>query len=96
MKLESRVWLRSYIKDTVPLRAWHSTCKLVLIRDLFEGGLEDEFMKCAASLVTAGVQFTMLLALSDEDAPHFEEPLAAELATLGMPRSRVRRISLRS
>ena len=39
----------------------------------------------AASLVASGVQFVALLALSDEGAPHFNAPLAAELATLGVP-----------
>jgi Mg-chelatase subunit ChlD len=57
----------------------------VLISDLFEGGVEQEFMKRAASLVASGVQFIALLALSDEGAPHFNAPLAAELATLGVP-----------
>jgi Mg-chelatase subunit ChlD len=57
----------------------------VLISDLFEGGVEAEFMKRAASLVASGVQFVALLALSDEGAPHFNAPLAAELATLGVP-----------
>ena len=57
----------------------------VLISDLFEGGLETELMKRAASLVASGVQFITLLALSDEGAPHFNAPLAAELATLGVP-----------
>jgi hypothetical protein len=54
----------------------------VLISDLFEGGVEAEFMKRAASLVASGVQFITLLALSDEGAPNFNAPLAAELATL--------------
>jgi hypothetical protein len=57
----------------------------VLISDLFEGGVEQELMKRAASLVASGVQFITLLALSDEGAPHFNAPLAAELATLGVP-----------
>ncbi len=57
----------------------------VLISDLFEGGVETEFMKRAAALVASGVQFVALLALSDEGAPHFNAPLAAELATLGVP-----------
>ena len=57
----------------------------VLISDLFEGGVEADFMKRAASLVASGVQFITLLALSDEGAPHFNAPLAAELSTLGMP-----------
>lgn len=57
----------------------------VLISDLFEGGVEEEFLKRAASLVASGVQFIALLALSDEGAPAFNAPLAAQLATLGVP-----------
>jgi Mg-chelatase subunit ChlD len=66
------------------VRAPHDTI-FVLISDLFEGGVETEFMKRAASLVASGVQFVTLLALSDEGAPSFNAPLAAELATLGVP-----------
>jgi Mg-chelatase subunit ChlD len=57
----------------------------VLISDLFEGGVETEFLKRATALVTSGVQLIALLALSDEGAPHFNAPLAAQLATLGVP-----------
>ena len=57
----------------------------VLISDLYEGGVEEEFLKRAASLVASGVQFIALLALSDEGSPAFNAPLAAELATLGVP-----------
>jgi Mg-chelatase subunit ChlD len=57
----------------------------VLISELFEGGVEEEFMRRAASLVASGVQFVTLLALSDEGAPHFNAALAAQLATLGVP-----------
>ena len=66
------------------IRAPHDTI-FVLISDLFEGGVETELMKRAASLVASGVQVIALLALSDEGAPHFNAPLAAELATLGVP-----------
>jgi hypothetical protein len=57
----------------------------VLISDLFEGGVETEFLKRATALVSSGVQLIALLALSDEGAPHFNAPLAAQLATLGVP-----------
>lgn len=66
------------------IRAPHDTI-FVLISDLYEGGVEEEFLKRAASLVGAGVQFITLLALSDEGAPAFNAPLAAQLATLGVP-----------
>jgi Mg-chelatase subunit ChlD len=57
----------------------------VLISDLYEGGVESEFLKRAAALTASGVQFVTLLALSDEGAPAFNAPLAAQLATLGVP-----------
>jgi Mg-chelatase subunit ChlD/uncharacterized protein YidB (DUF937 family) len=66
------------------IRAPHDTI-FVLISDLYEGGVEEEFLKRAASLVGSGVQFITLLALSDEGAPAFNAPLAAQLATLGVP-----------
>jgi Mg-chelatase subunit ChlD len=57
----------------------------VLISDLYEGGVETEFMKRAATLVASGVQMVTLLALSDEGAPAYNAPLAAQLASLGVP-----------
>ena len=42
---------------------------LVLISDLYEGGVESGLLRCANELVEAGVQFITLLALSDEGAP---------------------------
>lgn len=57
----------------------------VLISDLYEGGVETEFMKRAASMVASGIQFVRLLALSDEGAPPYNANLAAQLATLGIP-----------
>jgi Mg-chelatase subunit ChlD len=57
----------------------------VLISDLYEGGVEEDFLKRAVSLSASGVRFIALLALSDEGAPSFNAPLAASLATLGIP-----------
>lgn len=57
----------------------------ILISDLFEGGVETEFMKRAATMVASGVQFVTLLALSDEGAPSYNAELAGQLATLGVP-----------
>lgn len=58
---------------------------LVLISDLYEGGVETELLKRAASLVASGVQFIALLALSDEGVPCFDQRIAARLAALGVP-----------
>lgn len=66
------------------IRSPHDTI-FVLISDLYEGGVEEEFMKRAATLVASGVQFVTLLALSDEGAPSYNAALAAQLASLGVP-----------
>jgi len=58
---------------------------LVLISDLYEGGVEEGLLHRAAELVEAGVQFITLLALRDEGAPAFNRRLAAKLAALGVP-----------
>ncbi|MCM8621779.1 MULTISPECIES: VWA domain-containing protein [Candidatus Accumulibacter] len=58
---------------------------LVLISDLYEGGVEAMLLRCAAELVDSGVQFITLLALSDEGAPAYDRDLAGKLAALGVP-----------
>ena len=58
---------------------------LVLISDLFEGGVEQELIARVAQLVGAGVTVIVLLALSDKGAPSFDHDLAAKLAALGAP-----------
>ena len=58
---------------------------LVLISDLYEGGVEAGLLRRASQLVEAGVQFITLLALSDEGAPSYDRELAAKLAALGVP-----------
>jgi Mg-chelatase subunit ChlD len=58
---------------------------LVLISDLYEGGVEEKLLQRAQQLVGSGVQFITLLALSDEGAPSYDHALAAKLAALGVP-----------
>ncbi|MGM9484075.1 VWA domain-containing protein [Roseateles sp. NT4] len=58
---------------------------LVLISDLYEGGVEAGLLSRAAALVESGVQFVTLLALSDEGAPAYDRGLATKLAALGVP-----------
>ena len=58
---------------------------LVLISDLYEGGVAPQLLRRAAELVDSGVQFITLLALSDEGAPAYDRQLAAQLAALGVP-----------
>ncbi|GAA3923175.1 VWA domain-containing protein [Actinomadura viridis] len=58
---------------------------LVLISDLYEGGLRAEMLQRVAALTAAGVQVIVLLALSDEGAPAHDHENAAALAALGVP-----------
>jgi Mg-chelatase subunit ChlD len=57
----------------------------VLITDLYEGGVAQELLKRAHSIVSSGVQFVTLLALSDDGAPSYDKHLAAQLSALGVP-----------
>jgi hypothetical protein len=58
---------------------------LVLISDLYEGGVAPQLLRRAAELLDSGVQFITLLALSDEGAPAYDRQLAVQLAALGVP-----------
>ena len=58
---------------------------LVLISDLYEGGVREELLKRAASLAASGVRVVALLALSDQGSPAFDHANAAALAELGIP-----------
>ncbi|MFJ4689860.1 VWA domain-containing protein [Streptomyces sp. NPDC088766] len=58
---------------------------VVLISDLYEGGIRDEMLKRVAAMKASGVQFVALLALSDEGAPAYDREHAAALAALGTP-----------
>ncbi|MDS4029218.1 MAG: VWA domain-containing protein [Candidatus Contendobacter sp.] len=58
---------------------------LVLISDLFEGGVAENLLRRANDLVQSGVQFIALLALSDSGAPAYDRDLAARLALLDVP-----------
>ncbi|GHH68058.1 VWA domain-containing protein [Kitasatospora indigofera] len=58
---------------------------VVLISDLYEGGIRNEMLKRVAAMKASGVQFIALLALSDEGAPAYDHAHAAALAALGAP-----------
>jgi Mg-chelatase subunit ChlD len=58
---------------------------LVLISDLYEGGIRQEMLKRVAAMKGSGVQCVALLALSDEGAPAYDREHAAALAELGVP-----------
>lgn len=57
----------------------------VLISDLIEGGVRENLLKRAASIVASGVHLITLLALSDDGAPVYDHDNAAALAALGSP-----------
>ncbi|MFG2675697.1 VWA domain-containing protein [Streptomyces sp. NPDC048445] len=58
---------------------------VVLISDLYEGGIRDGMLKRVAAMKASGVRFVTLLALSDEGAPAYDRDHAAALAALGAP-----------
>ena len=58
---------------------------LVLISDLFEGGIEGQLQRRVAELVREGVRVVVLLALADSGAPSYDHDQAAALAALGVP-----------
>ena len=57
---------------------------LVLLSDLFEGGLREDLVTRMAALVDAGVVVVALLALSDDGAPAYDHSVAADLASVGV------------
>jgi Mg-chelatase subunit ChlD len=58
---------------------------LLLISDLYEGGVQEEMLQRVAALTASGVQVIVLLALSDEGAPDYDRDNAMALAALGVP-----------
>ncbi|GHJ93202.1 VWA domain-containing protein [Streptomyces sp. NE5-10] len=58
---------------------------VVLVSDLYEGGIRDEMLRRVAAMRASGVGFVALLALSDEGAPAHDREHAAALAALGVP-----------
>ncbi len=58
---------------------------LVLISDLYEGGVQEELLRRAKTFVDNGVQLIALLALTDQGAPSYDHENAAALAELGVP-----------
>ena len=58
---------------------------LVLISDLYEGGIAEEMVRRASSIVGSGATMVALLALSDSGRPSFDADHAAALAAVGVP-----------
>lgn len=57
----------------------------VLISDLYEGGIAEEMLRRATSIVQSGATMIALLALSDSGHPSFDKEHAAALAGIGVP-----------
>jgi len=58
---------------------------LVLISDLYEGGDANSMLARAAAIKQSGVNFIVLLALSDSGHPAYEAKHAGAIASLGCP-----------
>lgn len=58
---------------------------LVLISDLYEGGIAEEMLRRAATIVGSGTTMIALLALSDSGHPSFDSSHASALAGIGVP-----------
>ena len=58
---------------------------LVLISDLYEGGIAEEMISRASAVVGSGATMIALLALSDSGQPSFDADHAAALAEIGVP-----------
>lgn len=58
---------------------------LVLISDLYEGGIAEEMLHRASAIVGSGATMIALLALSDSGRPSFDADHAAALAGIGVP-----------
>ena len=57
----------------------------VLISDLYEGGNNNEMLKCMAQIALSGATTVALLALNDDGAPTYDHSNAAAFASLGVP-----------
>jgi Mg-chelatase subunit ChlD len=57
----------------------------ILITDLYEGGVAEGLLRQSAELVSSGVTMLCLLALSDQGTPCYDEKLARQMSTLGVP-----------
>jgi Mg-chelatase subunit ChlD len=58
---------------------------LVLITDLYEGGDTNSMLARAAAIKQSGVNFIVLLALSDAGHPAYDSKHAEDIASLGCP-----------
>jgi hypothetical protein len=57
----------------------------ILISDLYEGGVAAGLLRQLGELKESGVTVLVLLALSDEGVPSYDEALARKISALGIP-----------
>jgi hypothetical protein len=62
-----------------------SKAHFILISDLYEGGLSEEFVARMARLIAMGVNVIVLLALTDQGRPAYDAVMGGRLAALGAP-----------
>jgi Mg-chelatase subunit ChlD len=62
-----------------------SKAHLVLITDLYEGGVRDGLLERLARVKASGVNVIVLLALTDTGRPAYDADLGAEVAALDIP-----------
>ncbi len=72
----------AYVRDLV---ARPTQTHLILITDLFEGGNAQEMLQRAEEMVQAGINVIVLLALSDDGKPSYDQNAAQFFASLGCP-----------
>lgn len=58
---------------------------LILISDLYEGGIAEEMLRRSQQVVDSGATMIALLALSDSGAPSYDATHAAALSEIGVP-----------
>lgn len=58
---------------------------LILISDLYEGGVAEEMLRRSKQVVDSGATMIALLALSDSGAPSYDADHAAALSEIGVP-----------
>jgi Mg-chelatase subunit ChlD len=58
---------------------------LILISDLYEGGIAEEMLRRSKQVVDTGATMIALLALSDDGAPSYDSEHAAALSQIGVP-----------
>jgi uncharacterized protein with von Willebrand factor type A (vWA) domain len=72
----------AYVRDLITRP---TQTHLILITDLYEGGNAKEMLARAEEMVSAGINLIVLLALSDDGKPGYDQSHAQFLAGIGCP-----------